>query len=576
MTKGKNIGLGPQSTVHFMAMKATDLLIISPPAIRPTSPPLAPALLKAFLSKRLPEASCHCLDLNLSFYQLAFRELKTGGIKIRLYDWDHEESAGRVVRAADYLKNEIPSAERIDEFHHWSTIFLSFERIFSAFMADMAVKIASGEAVPQRIRGLIEALALKVIERSPGAVAFSILFDCQMELALAIASIVKSRLPETLVLFGGARFGVDPHPERLLEGPAGPKGPKGPSALRPHRFIDAVVAGEGEPALYHIMRGLISGSMEEIYSAPNLIYRSDGSIERNDPAPAPSLDGLPVPDFSDLSLDEYLVPEPVLPYMTARGCPWGRCSFCTHHHSYLKYRQRPVELVVEDLAALKRAYGCRRFNLLDEMIPPGRLRRLGRAIKAAGIDICYSAYAKPVKAFDQTVLCQAADSGCRLILWGVESASQRILDLMEKGTNAADMSVVLESARRCGIMNLVFVMFGFPGETEEEFLKTISFLEQHRQAVSALSKGTFVLLEGSRIYKNPERYGIKGLCPPISSGQGHDGLAIPAINYQVSSGLGPDEARRLYKRYLKRIEGIGLSPRLGAYRDHLLLLACSS
>jgi radical SAM superfamily enzyme YgiQ (UPF0313 family) len=303
------------------------------------------------------------------------------------------------------------------------------------------------------------------------------------------------------------------------------------------------------------MHGLISGSTQEIYSAPNLIYRENGSIKRNDPAPAPSMDGLPGPDFSDLPLDEYLAPGPVLPYMTARGCPWGRCSFCTHHHSYLKYRQRPVELVVEDLAALKRIYGCRRFNLIDEMIPPGRLRRLSSAIKAAGIDICYSAYAKPVKAFDQRLLCQAADSGCRLILWGVESASQRILDLMEKGTNAADMSIVLESARKCGIRSLVFVMFGFPGETEEEFLKTISFLEQHKQAISALSKGTFVLLEGSRIYRDPEKYGIKDLSLPVSSGQGNDGLSIPAIKYQVSSGLGPDEARGLYKRHLKRIEG---------------------
>ena len=85
-------------------------------------------------------------------------------------------------------------------------------------------------------------------------------------------------------------------------------------------------------------------------------------------------------------------------------------------------------------------------------------------------------------------------------MWGLESASQRLLDLMRKGTNAQKIAAILNSASEAGIWNLLFLIFGFPTETKAEWLGTLDFLESIRESVHALSRSRFILLEGSQVF----------------------------------------------------------------------------
>ncbi len=108
---------------------------------------------------------------------------------------------------------------------------------------------------------------------------------------------------------------------------------------------------------------------------PNLIYLQNSQVVTNPPAVIMDLTSIPPPEFSSFTLDQYFSPHRILPLQLSRGCPWGRCSFCTHHHSYLCYRQLPIENCIEMILTTQEKYTCHYFNFLDEMILPGRFQK---------------------------------------------------------------------------------------------------------------------------------------------------------------------------------------------------------
>ncbi len=543
------------------------LLLITPPFIRPTSPPLAPASLKGFLRQELPQANVRCMDLNLDYFCLAMKWLENGTIKLKLYDWDNVTTAQMVAKAFDFLCSRSPSPGNLREYHRQATIFLNFESIFNAFLSEMALRALTSAPLPSGITAFLDELCSPALSFPADIVGISILFDIQMPVALLLAAKIKQS-SKARVVFGGAKFGVEPGHDRILYEPVEVE-------VKNHRyrcvaaeFIDGIISGEGEAALLHIMKDPLLRRPEEV---PNFTFLQGEKIVVNPPEVMEDLDRLPCPDFSDFSLEKYMCPEKVLPLLTARGCPWGKCAFCTHHHSYRKYRQRSLDKVIEDMKYLQGHYSVDFFNFFDEMIPPGRFRRLAEAITQNELHICYSAYVKPVKGFDRKTLECMHDSGCRLLLWGVEAASQRVLDLMNKGIDIADAQEVIREAAGAGIKNLIFIMFGFPGETREEFSQTLSFLDRNKEAIHALSKGIFRLMEGSRIAENPHVYGLTGIreqkVPPFKS---------RLLIHEIAHGPGPEQVEGLFRQNLKKIEATGLTPRFGTYREHLLVYACKT
>jgi coproporphyrinogen III oxidase-like Fe-S oxidoreductase len=204
------------------------------------------------------------------------------------------------------------------------------------------------------------------------------------------------------------------------------------------------------------------------------------------------------------------------------------------------------------------------------MIPPDRFMELAQALINEGIEISYAAYAKPVKEFDAGLLKLIHRSGGRVIMWGVESASQRVLNRMRKGTKTKEAEKVLQDATHAGIMNLIFIMFGFPTETEAEFFETLNFLDKNKDYIHALSKGKFVLSEGSSVRRNPDKFAITRIREAAGSR-----VYNRVLDYHVSKGLGPQEVSALYEKNIEHLESIGFSPRFGAYREHFLVYAAS-
>ena len=400
----------------------------------------------------------------------------------------------------------------------------------------------------------------------PELIGFSILFSQQLFFALALAKLCEATRAK--IVFGGATFSVMPDPGRLLSGSFPVHQGGEPGEVDMGRLIDYLIVGEGERKLESLAESLSAGGLPEVLShAPDLLRKENGKAAASHAQDAFDLNALPLADFSDFSLDQYHSPVPVLPYLASRGCAWKRCAFCTHQKSYLAYREEDAANTSDRLWALRQKYGVSHFCLVDEMIHPRRMDRIAANLIRRGARVYFSAYARP-SGFTAGTLEKAHRAGLRLLMWGVESASQRLLDLMRKGTIAQNIPAILNSSSQAGVWNLLFLIFGFPTETKAEWRSTLDFLDSCRESIHAISRSRFILLEGSDVFVNPERYGIKRIIDrPL-----RDPVSI-AYDYEVTEGLTPEEVSAMFEESSARLSAVGRSPWFGQFRDHMLLFA---
>ena len=209
------------------------------------------------------------------------------------------------------------------------------------------------------------------------------------------------------------------------------------------------------------------------------------------PSARPSLDGLPVPRYSLLDRDRYLLwrttglarflPLPIQCVQTARGCPHD-CEYCavTGFHGR-HYRPRPVAQVVAELKAL----GARSYFFLDDNIfaSPARARDLLRTL--APLKVAWMAQTTLGAANDRELIRLARDSGCVILFAGIESLSQASLDASGKRINrVADYERQLGVFREEGISVFAAMMFGFDGEGPSVFRDARDFLVRNKVAYS--------------------------------------------------------------------------------------------
>jgi anaerobic magnesium-protoporphyrin IX monomethyl ester cyclase len=334
----------------------------------------------------------------------------------------------------------------------------------------------------------------------PALVGISVPTEGQFLAALTLAALIRDAGLKCHITMGG------PHISMLRE-----------QVLRvPALFdlVDSFVVFEGELPLLRLVEALESGS--DLAGVPNLIYRQPGTKSdiRATPVLSPG-EVRPVlleqsPDFDGLSLGLYLVPEPVLPLISAHGCYYGRCAFCNvGYGNPFEFHPYPVERVIEQMHALQQKYGCRHIFFVDEAIPMRSMRLIAAALTAENSQLNWTGAARLEKALTPQLLSDISSGGCRMLLFGLESAAEPNMLRMNKGTSKAEMSRVLRESAAAGIWNHAFFFFGFPGETIAEAQETVNFLYEHQESIHSASPGTFTLERYSPAHRDPQKYGVK-------------------------------------------------------------------
>lgn len=364
----------------------------------------------------------------------------------------------------------------------------------------------------------------------PDVVGISLTSADQVSAGFTLAALIKEAGIDTHIVLGGKMIAC--WRDQL------------PGATALWEFFDSAILWEGEVALLRLVEALDSGS--DLSGVPNLMYRDKGQIRVNEAKEPEPVDTLPIPDFDGLPLDRYLAPTRVLPVWASRGCYWGRCAFCNVGYGESKrFAEQCAERVAQEMLSLAERYGTQHFFFADEALSPRMLKSLSARLIAAGADLNWCCCARFEPGITAETLTQMRQAGCRMVLYGLESGSQRVLDRMDKGTKLATAERILRQGARAGIWNHIFFFFGFPGETEQDARETIRFFRANRHIVHSVCTGTFLLERHAAVAADPGRYGVSRLIPPAPERD----LAY-YYDYAVESGISAERAAQIEAAFI--------------------------
>lgn len=254
----------------------------------------------------------------------------------------------------------------------------------------------------------------------------------------------------------------------------------GERALYDAKEVDALVVGEGELTLCEALERLEKGRGLE--GVRGVIYRAGNRVVANPPRkPIEDLDSLPFPARDLLEDKNLYVPpagtyrrKPVAIVMTSRGCN-ARCIYCYQLTGERRIRYRSVENVLEEIE-LCVEQGYREIRFLDDTFcgDYNRAKRIAQEIKRRGLDITWFVSAR-VNQVDYELLRTFRRAGCWAIFFGAESGVQKNLNALKKGITLEQTRRAVRAAKKAKLRVVTAFIFGIPGETYEEALKTIDF-----------------------------------------------------------------------------------------------------
>jgi len=510
------------------------LCLVYTPFCWPTGIPLGIAYLKSYLETQNPSLSVRNLDLNIKFFNSDFNHLAVicDGCSRRVYENcippEILLSKQGIAEAVSSFKTMQPFSKSSFARHcvHFKKFFdqlkLCYEILLKPFVEE------KGGVRETMIGDLLQRDISMIMNESPDAIGFSANSE-QICYALALAKIIKHKYNLPVILGGPFVSYFD-----------------GRQTMEAFPFIDFIVYKEGERGLLGLLKNLSGGKFDNV---PNLIYRNSGKVIVNKEAWVSDLDGLPYPDFSDFCFDEYFLPHPVLPILFSRGCNWGKCAFCAHYENYSKiYRIRSTNNVLGEIEMMRDRFKARHFLFCDEHIPIVKLKELTSLLIRKRTDIYYGISGlKPAGEISKKVVKGLYDSGCRWIYFGVESLSQRLLDLMRKGTKVRHILKIVKWCKAAGIAPFVSYFWGFPTQTEKDVLREKKICENNSEFFTlADDGGLFCLMKGSDVYLNPQKYKIEIFHPPPFLETRTKTIEHCYALYSPQEGLLPYQARQIF------------------------------
>ncbi len=230
--------------------------------------------------------------------------------------------------------------------------------------------------------------------------------------------------------------------------------------------------------------------------------------EKPNPRPLHNLDDIPFPDFGDFPWHKY--PNRIIPMATGRGCGWAACTFCGDVKTTIgrRYRSRSPENVLAEMEYQSARFDAKSFVFTDPKLNsnlevwdallgelPGRVPG-AQWIGAVHIDT------NERNGLSRPELRAARKAGMVRMTTGLESGSQRVLDLMHKGVDLGASADVLEDAAAEDISVRVTMIAGYPGEQVQDVVMTAEFLERHARAIERVALNRFHIITGTRIHRS--------------------------------------------------------------------------
>jgi len=375
----------------------------------------------------------------------------------------------------DYLldyKNE--SKDRISELILSEGLLNKLQNncVFSAGLVSFENNSNSHEKIVECVENLtifeplIEEELKSICKSGCSIIGLSVSFSSQLPFALLIAKLIKKYNSKINVVFGGSLFDPKNDEYKYLSDPG--------------LSVDKVIAGPGENALLSLCL-----CVDEPYEVIECI-----------------------PDFSDVKWEQYYTDSDTrcMPFSFRTSCYYGKCRFCNGDDisGIRKLDDNTINVTMRALRKIVAKHRITHVYFTDAAILPRELLKISKLI---GNAFRWGINARADKGLTD-ILPQLASNGCSMLRIGFESGSQNVLDAMLKGTNIDEYNRFLSVAKQCGIRVHAYIMFGFPGETDEDRDTTIKFLANNRDRIYSYSLSIFNAYAGTAIYDRlVEQYG---------------------------------------------------------------------
>lgn len=358
-------------------------------------------------------------------------------------------------------------------------------------------------------------LALSLQEIQPKLVCFSVPFPGNLYSAFRCASFIKEHYPNIKIAMGGG------FPNTELRQVTDP---------RVFDFFDFITLDDGELPI----ELLESNIREEKNEYKRTFFLENGEVVYKNNSKRADYKQLQVgtPDYSDLLLDQYIsvieVANPMHSLWSdgrwnkltmAHGCYWGKCTFCDISLDYIKlYEPIAAKTLVDRMQEMIAQTGESGFHFVDEAAPPALMREVALEILRRKLTVTWWTNIRFEKNFTQDLCILLKASGCIAVSGGLEVASDRLLQLIDKGVTVEQVAQVTRHFTESGIMVHAYLMYGYPTQTVQE---TVDSMEMVRQMFEQgiLQSGfwhQFALTAHSPVGLNPEAFGVIPETKPIS------------------------------------------------------------
>jgi hypothetical protein len=369
----------------------------------------------------------------------------------------------------------------------------------------------------------LQLLAQHVDAIHPGIVAFSVPFPGNLYTAFKSAQWIKKNRPGIKIAMGGG------FPNTEL---------RSLSDVRVFEFFDFITLDDGEAPIENMI-GFVEGR-KTIDALKRTFILEDGIVNYRNNASCKDYKQaeLGTPDYADLFLDQYISAVEIANPMhrlwsdgrwnkltMAHGCYWGKCTFCDISLDYIKlYEPVAAALLCDRMEELIEKTGENGFHFVDEAAPPALMRALALEILKRRLVVSWWTNVRFEKSFTRDLCILLRASGCIAVSGGLEVASDRLLQLIDKGITVAQVALVNKNFTEAGVMVHAYLMYGFPTQSMQE---TVDSLEMVRQlfktgVLQSAFWHQFAMTAHSPVGLDPSKFKVKKLSEAVGSFANND------------------------------------------------------
>jgi radical SAM superfamily enzyme YgiQ (UPF0313 family)/GT2 family glycosyltransferase len=278
--------------------------------------------------------------------------------------------------------------------------------------------------------------------------------------AVELADSTKQRFPELIHVAGG------PHVTLCTE-----------EFLRENSWCDYAFAGEGEETLVELCKRIDEGALKELEASAGVAYLQNGKLMEGGKRHVKDLDSLPLPLYEAFECMEFKDSE--YPLITSRGCPYS-CIYCSVGKiSGRVWRSRSLDEITAELRLAQQRYGVTRFNILDDTFSQNinRAKEFCRTLIDSELDLPW-ACGNGIRAdrVDEEFAALMKESGCEIVMLGVESGDPEIFAGIKKGETLEQVEKAIKMLQSSGIKVGGFFIVGLPGDSIQGTRKTLEFI----------------------------------------------------------------------------------------------------